>query len=142
MILAAVAVCALAAGALSFAAFRADSIEVSVREGGPDGTDIAFTVPAAMVEAAVRLLPAEACRAASAEIGEWLPVLQAVQEELSDLPDCELVKVTTDDERVWIAKQDRRLIIEIETDDEDVRVAMPVRFLSVAVAKLAKASHS
>jgi hypothetical protein len=140
-ILAAMVVCFLVLGALGFAAFRVGSIEVKVRESGPDGVDLAFSIPATMVEAAIHMVPDEVLWEASAEIDEWLPMLEVLQDEIRQLPDCELVHVESDDERVRVAKRRGKLIVEVEDGDDEVRVAVPIRFMSTAMSKLASAAR-
>jgi len=141
-LLAGVIIVLVVLGTLGFATRQVGSIDVSVREFDDiDGTNIAFSVPAAMVETAIQLVPAEAYRSMSREAEEVLPFLIAAGAQLEDLPDCVLVDVRSDGEHVRIAKRQNRFLIDVETRDEEVRVALPLDTISAAVAKLARISR-
>jgi hypothetical protein len=136
-------VCLTVVGAFGFSAFRAGNIEVSVREQGPDGVDLAFTVPAALVQTALAVVPSTAFRemCGDADVARWMPAVRAAQRELERLPDCVLVQVTDGDERVQVAKRQGRIVVEVHTEDDDVRVAVPVSTVAMAVRKLERATR-
>ena len=142
LLLAALVIMLTVLGALGFAAREVGSIDISVREHGGDGADIAFSVPAAMVHSAIQLVPAQLYREIGPEVAEFMPLIRAAHEELADLPDCVLVSVRSDRERVKIAKERNRLIIDVQTEDEDVRIALPLSTVGAAVAKLGWAASS
>ncbi len=128
-------------GALGFASREVGSIDVSVRELDTDGVDISFSVPAAMVQAAIQLIPEQAYREISMDAEEILPFIAAAEEQLDDLPDCVIVDVESGSEHVRIAKRQNRIVIEVNTMDEEVRVALPLSTISTAVSRLARSSR-
>lgn len=120
------------------AAFRAGSIGIMVRDS--DGTDIALRIPAVMVHAAIYLAPSRVWEEVAAEAHEWLPVVAATQRELAKLPDCTLIEVIDGDEWVRIGKRDGRIVVEVESWDEKIRIAVPLETVSVALSRIARAA--
>lgn len=120
------------------AAFRAGSVGIVVRES--DGTDIALRIPAVVVHAAIVLAPSEVWDELAAEAHGWLPVVAATHRELAKLPDCTLIEVIDDEEWVRIGKRDGRIVVEVETWDEEIRIAVPLKTVSVALSRIARAA--
>jgi hypothetical protein len=134
--------CLIAIGVMGFAAYRAGSIEIEVHERGPDGTNIAFSVPSVVVESVIHCAPRqmldEMAFELDAELGDWRPFVAMFEKELRRLPDCVLVRVASDDEHVRIEKRGGRLVIEVESDDEHVRVAVPIRMIGTVANKVVR----
>jgi len=120
-------------------AYQRNTIIVRVHEAG--GTNISLALPGILLTTAVRLTPASVlvdhhCDDL-ADLAEALPYLQVAHRQLQALPDCQLVRIDSDDEVVRVAKEDGRLVVEVDTDDEQVYVAFPVGMLDSVVDKLA-----
>ncbi|MDX1388199.1 MAG: hypothetical protein R3344_03365 [Acidobacteriota bacterium] len=136
----AVAVSAVAVGAISIgfvaaAVARAGTVEVEVVE--TDGTNVSLSIPGALIDAGVRLVPVSVLPAdVAVEIEPWWPAVQAAWDGLEDCPDVVFVEVDGPYEKVRIAK--RGGVIEIDVDDHGarVRVAVPVRTVSILIDKL------
>ena len=99
---------------------------VDIKEGGPDGMRLIVPVPLALAQAAVRFVPEEHTRIPCPEAAEYLPVAQAVIEELTDIPDSELIRVEDGHDLVIISKVDGKLEVEVHGSDEDVSISLPL----------------
>ena len=110
------------------------TITVSVHERGADGVNLYLPVPALLLDLAVfvapRLMPDDALAEARAEIAPFRQGLEAIAVELENCPNGVLVEVQTPTEHVRIAKTSRSFEIEVDSDDADVRVSVPVRLAS------------
>jgi hypothetical protein len=109
---------------------RQGMLAIDVEEKTPGGARIKLLVPGALVNFCLSFVPAamppEERERLREELGRYEPVLAAVVDELEKAPDMVFVEVEDGDEHVTISKRDGHLVIEVETDDEDVRVAVPV----------------
>ena len=135
---------ALIIGGLSWSLYRAGSFKVQVDELGPGGEYISISLPAALLDAGLIFMPKAAYAAISDEMGdelcEFWPVLTAACEELARCLDCVLVRVESDDEFVLVAKRGRSLHIEVESDDESIRVVIPLGTVSSFLKRIERAS--
>ncbi len=112
---------------------------VSVHEEGPDGVDLYIPVPAGLVEVALGLAPVvlqlvdqhhdldHELRHVRAELRDVLPVVEAMLDELADMPDAVLVEVDGDHEYVRVSKQGRSLEVLVEEGGNRVAVRIPTR---------------
>jgi hypothetical protein len=105
-------------------------IDVRVVEHGAGGQSIRIAVPTVVAGAAItvapHVMPAEARREVTDQIGEWGPMLRELAAELERMPDAVLVQVEEDGETVEVAKRGARLVVKVRSADADVDVAMPV----------------
>ena len=99
---------------------------VDVQEGGPDGMHLIIPVPLALAQAALAFVPEEHTRVPCPEAAEYIPVAQSIIEELTDIPDSELVRVEDDHEVVVISKVDGNLEVEVHGAHEEVSVSLPL----------------
>lgn len=75
-------------------------------------------------------IPEEELRQIRHEAGPYAPMVEAVLENLADLPDgTVLVSVETDSESVLIYREGSSFVIDVESDDADVQVTLPARAL-------------
>ena len=110
---------------------HAGTIEFTVHEKGPDGCQIAGSVPAILVPAAIHLTPHSALeeirRELRCEFGDAAQMARAALEELSRCPDGILVDIRTPTEVVTIEKRDGRIRVDVDTPDEKVQAAVPLQ---------------
>ena len=123
----------LALGATVGAVVQSEKISVSVQSRG--GGDIHVAIPAGianMALAAVELVPAAALPLdpASSEalemLEEYLPAAQEALDSLAAQPDFVLVEVESSDEHIVVRKQDRKLLVLVESNDERIEVSLPL----------------
>ena len=123
----------LALGATVGAVVQSEKISVSVQPRG--GGDIHVAIPAGianMALAAVELVPAAAfpLDPASSEalemLEEYLPAAQEALDSLAAQPDFVLVEVESRDEHIVVRKQDRSLLVLVESNDERIEVSLPL----------------
>jgi hypothetical protein len=106
-----------------------------------EGVNIYVPVPMALVDAAVTtgslVVPKEEWLDMQVELGEWGPMVQAVLQELDDLPDCTLVEVVDGRTHVRVSKQGGALKVLVDDDDVHVRVSIPMRSARRTLGKVA-----
>ncbi|MBI2212763.1 MAG: hypothetical protein HYU52_03880 [Acidobacteria bacterium] len=121
-------------GSLAYATYhvvaRHGMLAIDVTEKTPGGARIKLLVPGVLVNLGLSLVPTvmppDERERLSEELARFEPLLAAVVDELEKAPDMVFVEVEDGHERVTIAKRDGHLVIDVETDREDVRVAVPV----------------
>lgn len=114
---------------------RAGVIDVSVVSHEPGAESVSFLLPGVLVTIAALVLPYALPDDAAREIGPHAPALRAAADALAQCPDAVFVEVESQDEHVRIAKEGRYLTIDVESTDEDVHIRLPIR----AVRSLARA---
>jgi hypothetical protein len=114
---------------LTLAGLLASSSCLVVDVKQTDGPRILVPVPLFAARAALGFAPEEAKWVDVPELGEYSELAARVIEELRSCPDGVLVEVEEGTERVLIEKLGDEIAIEVEDDDEDVSVHLP---LSVA----------
>lgn len=110
----------------------AGSIDISVVEKRDGcGSDIGIHVPAALVPAAVHLMPQVTVDDIRMEMGpeaeQALRLAAAVIAELEHVPDGVFVDVMDATDVVTVEKRAGKLRIYVDTPDETVRVEVPLR---------------
>ena len=107
------------------------TVTVSVHDRGADGVRLYLPVPALLVDlalfAAPRLAPADALAEARREIEPYRDGLAVLAEEIENCPSGVLVDVYTGDEHIRVVKGWRSFEVTVDSDDIDVRVAVPAR---------------
>lgn len=115
----------LLAGAL---VFHEGVITVNVREKRADGDHIRFLVPATVVSYGMGLAPEEHIRRATRHAHEYLPAARIAMQELAKCPDTVLVEVKERrGEHVRIEKRGGRLLVDVDSDKEEVHVGVPIQ---------------
>lgn len=109
-------------------------VTVRVNEGGPEGAHVFVPVPAALIDvglaiAAIAMPPEERARMRE-EVAPYQPTIAALARELERCPDAVLVEVDTDGQHVRVTKRGGTFLIDVETDEESVAVAVPARVLT------------
>lgn len=118
--------------ALAAAVVHSGVITVSVVDHSNGGTRIFVPVPAALVNLGVDTLPlwmpAEERRQMQTELAPYREHLLALGRELAEMPDTTLVEVETDDEHVRVIKEGDTFRVIVDSPDADVRVSIPAHF--------------
>jgi len=123
--------------------YNAGAVRISVNEKHPGGDSFRIIAPAAIVPLALALVPDRIMkREMPPEARAALPALKIAAEELRNLPDGPLVEVHGPGEDVIIALRDGTLAIDVETDDEEVHVQIPLGVVESAAAHLFGANES
>lgn len=105
-------------------------VSIDVVEKSPGGARVKIVVPGALVNFCLSFLPVaipeDERQRMHDELARYEPLLAAVVDELEQAPDMVFVEVEDGNEHVTIAKRDGHVVIDVETDEEDVRVEVPV----------------
>jgi hypothetical protein len=113
-------------------------ITVRVREKTPRGHQVYVVVPGIMVPVALHLIPVRYFRGAdNAQLRPWLPVAEGVVNSLSDVSDTVLVEVASPDSHVLIRKLGRSVVTDVNDEDADVHVSVPLRAIRATARALA-----
>ncbi len=120
-------------GGTAYATYRVFTghglITVDVTEKSTAGGRVRIVLPGFLLHAgtcALTFVPEHERREIRRELDEIAPMMRIVADELEAMPDVTLVRVESEDEYVYIRKKDGQLVIDVETDDEDVHVSMPI----------------
>lgn len=112
-------------------------VTIRVQESGPDGVRLFVPVPAAALDlglgVATLAIPAGELARLRAEAAPYHEALDALARGLEDCPDATLVEVVTDRESVRVTKRGGTLVVDVDADDDRVRVALPARTLTKVV---------
>lgn len=132
----------LLVGSAAYATWRVVTshglITVDVAEKGIGGGRVRIVLPGVLLRAgtcALSLAPEHELDRIRRDLDEVAPMMQVVAEELEAMPDMTIVRVESERESVYIRKENGHLVIDVETDDEDVHVSVPIG----AVSEIARA---
>jgi len=114
------------------------AVRVSVREKNPGGENIRLIVPAAAVPVVLEFVPDAKLQDAAEEARPWLPVIEAVSEELARCPDGPLVEVISPHEKVTIVKRGDSLVIDVDDVNETVHVSVPLKVVGVVARQIGR----
>lgn len=112
-------------------------IHVKVNEKQTDGTHLSLIVPAMIVPLAIKLVPRDHLRDASANLQQFMPVVDAAISGLADCPDGTLVEVQDEDSHVTVVKSGGSIVVDADDPGETVHVAVPLRATKAAVDEIA-----
>jgi hypothetical protein len=115
-------------------------IHVRVHEKQANGTHLNIIVPAAVVPAGLRFVPAERLAEASENIRPYLPIIDAAIPALEECPDGVLVEVVDNDDHVVITKSGGSLVIDVDDRGDNVHVSVPLRAAQSAIHQLVQNS--
>jgi hypothetical protein len=123
--------------------YDAGAVRVSVHEKRPGGDSIRIIAPAAIVPVVMAFVPDRVLRKdLPPEARNALPVLKIAAEELRKLPDCTLVEVHGPGEDVSIALKDGTLAIDVDSEDEEVHVQVPLGVVESVASRIVSAGES
>lgn len=114
-------------------------IHVKVHEKEPDGTNISLFVPAIIAPLAVRFVPRRHLKDASANVQQYLPVIDAAISGLAECSDGPLVEVVDSDSHVTVAKSDGSIVVDADDSDNTVHVSVPLRAAKSTIDEIAAA---
>ena len=100
-----------------------------------EGANFSVPLPAGLIPLAVRLLPGDVCRELDYAEPQW-EALRRAADAFSELPDAILVEVRDRTDHVTVAKRDRRLVVDVRSDDEHIAVSVPVEIVSSVTRQL------
>lgn len=115
-------------------------IHVKVHEKQADGTNVSLIVPAMIVPLAIKFVPRERLKDASANLQQFMPVVDAAISGLADCPDGPLVEVVDEDSHVTVVKSGGSIAVDADDPDETVHVAVPLRATRAAIDEIAVAN--
>jgi hypothetical protein len=127
---------ALLAAIVGYRVFHAGTAIVSVHEKKPNGTRLWLPVPVGLVDTALQFVPRSDLPRLDPEAQRWLPVAHAVVAEMERAPDAVFVEVVSPDEHVVIAKRNGRLVVEVESRHEDVRISLPAGAVAALLGEM------
>ncbi|NDQ57367.1 MAG: hypothetical protein GZ088_09880 [Acidipila sp.] len=111
-------------------------VTVNVREKHPGGHHIWVAAPGVLVPLGLKFAPRHELEEQMRCSREWLPVVHAALRELQKSPDAIFVEVQTAREHVLVQKSWGRIQVDVDTDDAEVHVAVPLRTAQHALAEL------
>lgn len=109
---------------LAGACLSTSFVVVDVRTS--DGPRIIVPVPLFLARAALAFAPREATHVTIPELDDYIDVAEKVIDELLDAPDGVLVEVHDGGEHVLIAKVGDHIEIDVDGDDEEVSIRVPL----------------
>jgi hypothetical protein len=115
-------------------------IHVKVHEKEPNGTHISLIVPALIAPLAVRFVPRHDLKDASANVQQYLPVIDAAISGLAECPDGPLVEVIDSDSHVTVVKSGGSIVVDADDSDNIVHVAVPLRAAKNTIDEIAEAN--
>lgn len=119
--------------------YNAGAVRVSVQEKKPGGTHLNLFVPAVVVAPALDFVPEDVLREKLVQARPWLPAIRIASRELERTPDAVLVEVINSRDHVKITHRGGSLIVDVNSDDETVHVAVPLGMVHAIAEKLERA---
>ena len=129
-----------AAGAATYAWHTAGTIRVEVHASDDNGTDVSLRVPAVLLNVAIALCPTPRALE-DRDAAQALAMLEAVADELVQMPDAVLVDVREPGTSVRVEKTDGRLLIRVRDPGERVDIEVPIGSVKMLAAKLGRAGR-
>lgn len=116
---------------------RSGVVNVHVVERQPEVHNIHVIVPGILVTTTLHFIPARCFHDSGSDVRQWLPVVRAAADSFAKMPDTVLVEVTDPQEHVVVRKSGGSLITDVNDQDENVHVSVPVRTLRATAEILA-----
>lgn len=100
---------------------------MSVQEDCPqDRRHVHVWLPAAIVPMALHVVPAHYTQHAASQAAPFMPTLRALAKGLEKYPNAELIDVHDSQQHVRVRTQNGKLLIDVESPEENVHVACPL----------------
>ena len=122
--------------------YNAGAVRISVHEKRPGGDSIRLIVPAAVVPVVMMFVPDRQLQNLPPEAKQVLPALKIAAEELGNVPDGPLVEVHGPGEDVSIALRDRTLVIDVDSEGDEVHLQVPLGAVESVVSSLVSANET
>jgi hypothetical protein len=120
---------------VSAAVYHAGTVEVEIWE--ERGEHVSVAVPASLVTGVLNFLPRRVYIEAASEVEPYWDAARAATRELARMQDgVVLVAVTGPDLKVRVAKEDGRLVVDVDEGGTRVHVSVPVKIVADIVDKL------
>lgn len=114
---------------------------IAVQVEAARGSAVSVRVPAGLADLALGLVPGtlvtEALRDAPEELEDCWDALQDSWDAFARAPDFVMLEVAGPDHGVRVEKRGGRLLVDVDTDGERIRVAVPVSTLRKLIHRLA-----
>lgn len=130
---------ALMCAGLAWCVHGAGTVSVEVSEHRPGGSDVRIHVPGALAQTCLWLIPDVAIEEAGRDLAHAGPaagVIRALARELKNCPDAVFVDVVSAEETVRLAKQNRHLIVDVDSADETVHIRVPIAVVATALSRI------
>lgn len=114
-------------------------VDVNVLQKQPERHHIVVIAPAALAPIAAHFVPARNLRDASAQLHEWLPLIDTAVEALRETNDVVLVEVRERDQHVKVSKSGGSIVVDVDDPNETVHVSAPLRAIGSTVDEIASA---
>ena len=101
-------------------------VVVDIRQEEPEAFQIAVPLPLPLARAALLFVDEDETRVEIPELARFYTEAEEIVRLLADAPDAELVRISSRDGEVVIAKVGDQLEIGVETRDEEVHVRVPL----------------
>jgi hypothetical protein len=116
-------------------------IHVKVHEKNPNGTHLSLIVPAMIMPVAARFVPRRNLADASANMRQYMPVIDAAISGLRDCADgTTLVEFVDEDSHVAVVKYGGSIIVDADDPGETVHVAVPLSAMQRTIDEIAVAN--
>ena len=116
--------------------YHAGTFSLAVQEA--EGSRTSLAVPASLVDIGLAFVPNEVYAEIAHEAGPHWDIVEVVSREISDCPDAVFVEVIDGNEHVRIAKRGNKIVIDVDTHRENIRVALPLRTFERVVKRIGK----
>ena len=126
----------VAFGSAAAATYRAGLVRVSVEEKRPGGDKVRLLVPGILLTTALRLVPEKTLHEELRDARPYLPVAAALARELQRYPDASFVEVSNAQEQVRVSTRRGVLVVDVNSPNETVHVAVPLAVLADLTAEL------
>jgi hypothetical protein len=98
-------------------------------------------VPLSLVNLGIKMLPDGKLHEANIKLANVEPYLETVSQQLMDLPDVNFVEVKSPREEVLVQKKGNQLIVNVNSDDEQIHISVPIRGIRKVVQNLSEAAE-
>lgn len=106
-----------------------------------DNSRVFVPVPLSLVNFGLKMLPSKKLHEANAKLVGCDEFIQAASDQLMQLPDVKFVEVRTPREKFDLQKQGSHLVMDLDTEDQQVHISIPIRGMKKVAQNLAEAAQ-
>lgn len=106
-----------------------------------DNSRVFVPVPLSFVNLGLKMLPNRKLHEANAKLEGCEQYIQAASDQLMQLPDVKFVEVRTPREKFDLQKQGNHLVMDLDTEDQQVHISIPIRGMKKVAQNLAEAAQ-